>query len=316
VVFDVPKPGAGSGASVADPLLAADPIDLLFRALVVGIRDYARKTGFRGAVLGVSGGIDSAVTAALAAAALGAGAVTGIAMPSRHSSDHSVADAKLLCRALGCRYLEVPIEPAHAAVEAVMGPVWREIGADSAPGLTEENVQSRIRGVIVMAHSNKTGALVVTTGNKSEFAVGYCTLYGDMNGGLAVLCDLTKGNVYRLARWMNAHWREAGFAKPPIPEGSIAKPPSAELRPGQLDQDTLPDYDVLDEIVERFVEHNQSAARIARETGFDAALVARIARMIDQAEYKRKQMPIGLKVTSIAFGRGRRMPVVQGYRRG
>lgn len=311
VVVDVP---VREVSPIADPVADAEEMDLLFHALVLGIRDYARKSGFKEAVVAVSGGIDSAVVVALGAAALGPERITGIAMPSRHSSDHSVTDAQRSCAAIGCRYVEVPIEPAHAAMEGMLGSVWREIGADAAAGITEENLQSRLRGTIVMAHSNKTGALLLTTGNKSELAVGYCTLYGDMNGGLAVISDCTKGRVYRLARWMNAHWREAGFAGPPVPEGSIAKPPSAELRPGQLDQDTLPEYEVLDAIVERYVEHHQSVARIARETGFDAALVARIARMIDLAEYKRKQMPIGLKVTTIAFGRGRRMPVVQGYR--
>ena len=305
---------AGEPVPVADPLLTTDPLELLYRALVLGIRDYARKTGFRAALLGVSGGIDSALTAALVVAALGPDAVTGVAMPSRHSSDHSVADARALCKSLRCRYTEIPIDPAHAAMEQMVAPVFAAQHLDPAPGLAEENLQSRIRGTMLMAISNKTGALLVTTGNKSEYAVGYCTLYGDMNGGLAVLCDLCKSDVYALSRWINTNHARLGFAEAPIPEGSITKPPSAELRPGQLDQDSLPPYDVLDEIVRRYVEHHQSPATIAAEAGFDSALVAKFTRMIDLAEYKRHQMPVGLKVTAIAFGRGRRMPIVNGFR--
>ncbi len=301
-------------APIADPLLTADPMALLFHALVLGIRDYARKTGFSAAVLGVSGGIDSALTIALAAAALGKSSVTGIALPSRHSSGHSVSDARLVCDALGCAFVEMPIEGAHASMEHMLAPVYEQLGLDRAPGITEENIQSRIRGTMLMALSNKTGALLLTTGNKSELAVGYCTLYGDMNGGLAVLSDLCKNDVYRLSRWINAHHRAIGFDRAPIPEGSITKPPSAELHPNQTDQDSLPPYDDLDQIVERYVEHHQSPSRIARETRIAPDVVARITRMIDLAEYKRKQMPIGLKVTSIAFGRGRRMPLAHRYR--
>jgi len=280
LIVDLP----GSGAPVIDPLMSADQMSLLFRALVLGIRDYARKTGFRTVVLGVSGGIDSALTAALGAAALGADHLIGVALPSRFSSDHSVSDAHLVCQNIGCRFVEMPIEPAHRAMEGMLAPVYAALALDPAAGITEENIQSRIRGTMMMALSNKTGALLLTTGNKSELAVGYATLYGDMNGGLAVLSDLTKNDVYRLSRWINANHKAAGFARPPIPEGSITKAPSAELRPNQTDQDTLPAYDILDEIVERYVEHHQSPSRIAREAGFDPALVAKITRMIDLAE--------------------------------
>jgi NAD+ synthase (glutamine-hydrolysing) len=182
------------------------------------------------------------------------------------------------------------------------------------PDLTEENLQSRVRGTILMAYSNRTGAIVLTTGNKSELAVGYCTLYGDMNGGLAVLSDVGKMLVYRLSRWVNANHKKCGFAVPPIPEGSITKPPSAELRPDQKDQDSLPPYEDLDRIIERYVEQKQAPSTIVRETGLDEAVVRRIARLIDLAEYKRKQAAVGLKVTTVAFGSGRRVPIAQGWR--
>jgi NAD+ synthase (glutamine-hydrolysing) len=303
-----------------DPFLSESDDALLFRALVLGVRDYCRKTGFTKSIIGLSGGIDSAVTAAIAVAALGPSAVLGVAMPSAYSSDHSKSDAYLLATNLAMECITIPISSPVDAVRAVIDPAFTirglaTLGA-TLPDLTEENLQSRIRGTLLMTLSNRTGAIVLTTGNKSEMAVGYCTLYGDMNGGLAVLSDVAKEHVYRLARHMNAHHAACGFAKPPIPEASITKPPSAELRPDQTDQDSLPPYDVLDEIIDRAVERRQSPARIAQETGFDAALVTRITRMIDLAEYKRKQAAIGLKVTSVAFGSGRRMPIAQRWRPG
>ncbi len=300
-----------------DPLTSAGDEELVFRALVLGVRDYCRKTGFKSVVLGLSGGIDSAVSAVLAAAALGSGNVLGVSLPSRYSSQGSRDDAADLAARLGIQYLTVPIEDAFVTLEASLAPAF----AGTRPDATEENIQSRIRGTILMALSNKFGRLLLTTGNKSELAVGYCTLYGDMNGGLAVLSDLTKMWVYRLARWINEnadrlHTLGAALtlSKAPIPQPSIDKPPSAELRPNQTDQDTLPPYGTLDEVVERYVEKRQSRARIVEETGYDPALVARIVRLIDASEFKRKQAAIGLKVSGVAFGSGRRWPIAQGWR--
>lgn len=303
--------------AVEDPLLEADDEALLFGALTLGIRDYLRKTGFKDAVIGLSGGIDSALTAALAVAALGPEHVTGVSLPSRYSSDGSKSDAIDLADRLDIRCPTVPIEPPHHACTEVLDAAFLELDhrtlGSQRPDVTEENLQSRIRGTIMMAVSNRTGALVLTTGNKSELAVGYCTLYGDMNGGLAVLSDLPKTMVFRLSRWINEHFERCGFARPPIPESTITKPPSAELAPGQLDSDSLPAYDVLDEIVDRHVERWQSADRIIRETGFDEPTVRRICRLIDINEYKRRQAALGLKVTGVAFGPGRRMPIARGW---
>jgi NAD+ synthetase len=276
-------------------------------ALILGLRDYVRKCGFRTAVLGLSGGIDSAVVAALAAEALGPGNVQGIALPSRYSSDHSIADARGLARNLGLPFRIVPIEDSHAAMEKTLAPLFTGL----PPGLAEENVQARLRGNILMALSNKFGHLLLTTGNKSEVATGYCTLYGDMCGGLAVISDVPKMMVYDLARHINSEALRDGRT-PPIPESSITKPPSAELRPNQKDQDSLPPYEILDRIIECYVEEEKTVPEIISE-GFDAATVERVARLIDMAEYKRKQMPPGLKVTSRAFGFGRRMPIAQGF---
>lgn len=309
LVVDLPAPGRVADAEAPEERA-------LWRALTTGTRDYCRKTGFSRVILGVSGGIDSAVTACVAAAALGPGSVLGLAMPSRHSSAGSVEDARSLCAALGVRMELVAIEAAHGAMEGMLRPAFGRLGLPAAPDLTDENVQSRLRGAVVMAFSNKTGALALTTGNKSELAVGYCTLYGDMNGGLAVLADVTKAQVYRLARWINAHAGEAGFAAAPIPESSITKAPSAELRPNQTDQDSLPPYDQIDEVVERFVERRQGVAEIASESGIEAGTVSRIVRLIQGSEFKRKQAAVGLKVTSVAFGSGRRMPIAQGWRAG
>lgn len=304
----------GDLATIPDPLDTIEPMRDLFDALTLGVRDYIRKTGFSQAIVGLSGGIDSAVTVTVAAAALGPENVLGVAMPSRYSTEHSVTDAEAIAKNLAIRYVEIPIRESHETVERVMRPAYTDLGFPTEEGITEENVQARLRGLIVMALSNKSGAILLNTGNKSELAVGYCTLYGDMNGGLAVLSDVTKIEVYALARWLNANFEQAGFPCPPIPESTITKPPSAELRANQLDQDTLPPYDQLDQIIERYVEKQEHPRRVVKETGLDPALVARIVRLIDLNEYKRKQMPIGLKVSAIAFGRGRRRPLAQGYR--
>jgi NAD+ synthetase len=295
----------GSGRGTINASL--DGIASVHAALVLGVKDYARKCGFKTAVLGLSGGIDSAVVAALAAEALGADNVHGIALPSRYSSDHSLSDARALAENLGIHFRTVPIEESHAAMENTLAPLF----AGKPPGLAEENVQARLRGNILMALSNKFGHLLLTTGNKSEVATGYCTLYGDMCGGLAVISDVPKMMVYELARFMNARAVNAG-RNPPIPENSISKPPSAELRPNQKDQDSLPPYELLDAIIERYVEDEKSVPEIIAD-GFEAATVERVARLIDLSEYKRKQMPPGIKVTSRAFGFGRRMPIAQGY---
>ncbi len=306
--------------AVPDPLDAWPDERALWCALVLGVRDYCRKTGFSSAVLGLSGGIDSAVTACVAAAALGAENVLGVSLPSRYSSEGSREDAAALARALGVHLAFVPIAGPHQAFEALLGPAFAALGlashAPGAPDLTDENLQSRLRGVTLMAFSNKTGAILLTTGNKSELAVGYCTLYGDMNGGLAVISDVTKAWVYRLAGWINANPGLCGFKSAPIPASTIAKPPSAELRPGQTDQDSLPPYDAVDEIVERYVEARQSPATIARESGIDAGTVARVVRLIDTSEFKRKQAALGIKVTGVAFGSGRRAPIAQRWRPG
>ena len=290
-----------------------DDLTAAYHALVLGLRDYCRKCGFNSLVLGLSGGIDSALCAALCVAALGSDRVRGIAMPSRYSSDHSLDDARELAERLNMQFDTIAIDGPHKAFEQLLGPHF----AGREPDTTEENVQARIRGLILMAFSNKLNALLVTTGNKSEVAVGYCTLYGDMAGGLAVISDVPKTMVFDLARWINededSPLRER-FGGPVIPERTITKPPSAELRPDQRDQDSLPAYDVLDEVIERYVERDQASRDIVAETGLDAETVVRIIRMIDRSEYKRKQMAPGLKITGRAFGTGRRMPLAQAYR--
>ncbi|MGA2231991.1 MAG: NAD+ synthase [Tepidisphaeraceae bacterium] len=279
-------------------------IESIHKALVLGLRDYAGKCGFTSAVVGLSGGIDSALTAAIAVAALGAGKVVGVAMPSRYSSDHSLADAELLARNLGIEYHVIPIAAVHEAFEATLAAAF----AGRAVDATEENVQARIRGAILMAFSNKFNHLLLTTGNKSELAVGYCTLYGDMCGGLAVISDLPKTAVWEMARWINeTSGREL------IPERSISKVPSAELRPNQTDQDSLPPYPILDAILQQYVEEEKSADQIIAG-GLDEAVVRRVIQLIDRSEYKRRQAAPGLKVTSRAFGFGRRMPIAQRYK--
>ena len=276
--------------------------ELLFSALSLGIRDYVRKCGFKSVILGLSGGIDSALIAVIAVDALGAENVWGVSLPARYSSAGSLTDAEKLARTLGIRYDVLPIEPAFNAVEALLHPVFD----GTRPNEAEENIQSRLRGLTLMALSNKFGGLVLTTGNKSEMAVGYCTLYGDMNGALAPIADVLKTDVYRLSRWVNRD-REI------IPADSITKPPSAELRPGQKDQDSLPPYEILDAILELYVVKNLGKAAIVA-AGFDAAVVNDVVNKVTFSEYKRRQSAPGLKVSSRAFGMGRRIPVAQRFR--
>jgi NAD+ synthetase len=313
LVVDI-EPGTKSNR-VPDPRVEAPAEELIFKALRLGVRDYLAKTGFSRAVIGLSGGLDSSVTAAIAAGAIGAANVTGITMPGPYSSDGARDDAHDLASRLGIRTLQMPISDVLGAVKRVVDPAFAKIDArplgDELPDVAEENVQARIRGLLLMAHANRTGDILLTTGNKSEIAVGYCTLYGDMNGGLAVISDVLKTQLYALAGWMNANAEASGFAGPPIPQSTIDKPPSAELAPNQRDDDSLPPYPVLDQIIERYVEQRQQPSRIAQETGIDGALVDRVVRMIDRNEYKRKQMATGLKVTHVAFGFGRRMPIAQ-----
>jgi NAD+ synthetase len=275
--------------------------ELVYRALVLGLRDYFYKCGFKQAVLGLSGGIDSAVTACIAAAALGPENVRTISLPSPYSSTGSLHDARILAEQLGAPYDVIPIKRAFETVKAELKPVFAGRPEDT----TEENLQARLRGVILMALSNKFGSLLLTTGNKSELAVGYCTLYGDMCGGLAVISDVPKTMIYRLAKWIN---RE----KEIIPASSLTKPPSAELRPNQCDQDSLPPYETLDAILDLYVVQGQAASDIAA-AGFDEATVRQVIRLIDLNEYKRRQAAPGLKVTSKAFGMGRRIPIAQRY---
>ena len=272
----------------------------IWNALVVGVRDYARKTGFRRVLLGLSGGIDSALTAAIAAEAMGPENVLGVMLPSVYSSEGSVTDSEELVRNLGIQSFKLPISGIMEAYNETLADAFRGLAAD----VTEENVQSRIRGALLMALSNKFGSLLLTTGNKSEMAVGYCTLYGDMNGGLAVIADLPKMMVYRVSRWRNGR-------KADIPETILTKAPSAELRPNQTDQDSLPPYELLDQILELHVERSQSAEEIIA-LGYDEATVRRVLRLVRVAEFKRKQAAPVLKVTSRAFGTGWRMPIVRG----
>ena len=285
----------------------ADEVADLHDALVLGIRDYFQKTGvFRKAVMGLSGGIDSAVTCALAVEALGADRVVGVTMPSAISSKGSVSDSEELAANLGITFREISIEPAVDAFDTMLS----EVFAGTEPGVAEENIQSRSRGVTLMALSNKFDYLLLSTGNKSEMAVGYVTLYGDTNGGLAVLSDVLKTRVYELAEHIN---RRAG--REVIPRSTIEKPPSAELREGQQDTDSLPPYDVLDTILERYIERQHEVGRIVNETGLDSDLVHEVLRMVDQNEYKRHQAPPGLRVSDKAFGMGRRLPIVMRWDR-
>ena len=280
----------------------------IYDALVLGVRDYAQKTGFKKALLGLSGGIDSALTAVIAAEALGPKNVIGVSLPSVISSQHSKDDARILAANLGIEFHTLTIADTVAAAEQTLGPIF----AGRPRDIAEENIQARARGLLLMAISNKFGALLLTTGNKSELAVGYCTLYGDMCGGLAVISDVFKMQVYALSRWINSDLAARTGRREIIPASSIEKAPSAELRPDQTDQDSLPPYEILDAILKGYVEEGLSRADLVAQ-GFDAAVVNDVVRKVDLNEYKRKQAAPGLKITPLAFGVGRRIPIVQKY---
>ncbi|MEU0603293.1 NAD+ synthase [Streptomyces sp. NPDC006393] len=279
-----------------------DDDEEVYTALVVGLRAYVRKNGFRSVLIGLSGGIDSALVAAIACDAVGAENVYGISMPSKYSSEHSKDDAAELARRTGLNFRTVPIAPMFGAYMDSLG----------LTGLAEENLQSRLRGTLLMAVSNQEGHIVLAPGNKSELAVGYSTLYGDSVGAYGPIKDLYKTSVFRLARWRNRAAAERGET-PPIPENSITKPPSAELRPGQVDTDSLPDYPVLDAILDLYVDHDKGADEIIA-AGYDGELVVRTLRMVDTAEYKRRQYPPGTKISAKGFGKDRRLPITNGWR--
>jgi NAD+ synthase (glutamine-hydrolysing) len=284
----------------------AKPLEVdaeVYEALCLGLRDYVDKNGFEGVLLGLSGGIDSALTAVIAVDALGAGRVRCAVMPSPHSSRETQDDARTMADNLGIERYEFSLAPLMKAYEEALA----EEFAGTVPGVAEENIQARIRGNLLMALSNKFGWLVLTTGNKSEYSVGYATLYGDMAGGFGVLKDVPKTLVYRLA-----HYRNERGGRPPIPPGIIARPPSAELKPGQRDSDSLPPYDVLDGILEAYVEEDQGRDQIVRR-GMPEDVVERVIRMVDAAEYKRRQAPPGIKITPRAFGRDRRLPITNKF---
>ncbi|MER7573022.1 NAD+ synthase [Streptomyces sp. NPDC126514] len=274
----------------------------VYSALVVGLRAYVAKNGFRSVLIGLSGGIDSALVAAIACDAVGAENVYGVSMPSKYSSEHSKGDAAELARRTGLNFRTVPIEPMFDAYMTSLG----------LTGLAEENLQSRLRGTLLMAISNQEGHIVLAPGNKSELAVGYSTLYGDSVGAYGPIKDVYKTSIFRLAEWRNRAAAERGQT-PPIPENSISKPPSAELRPGQVDTDSLPDYPVLDAILERYVDRDEGADVIVA-AGYDPALVAKTLRMVDTAEYKRRQYPPGTKISPKGFGKDRRLPITNGWR--
>ena len=273
----------------------------MYDALVLGVRDYVSKNGFRGAVLGLSGGIDSALTLAIAVDAIGADQVSVVMMPSRYTADMSLEDARAEAEMLGVDYHEITIEPPFSSFLEVLADTFR----GTEPDTTEENIQARCRGIILMALSNKQGRILLTTGNKSEMAVGYATLYGDMAGGYAPIKDVPKLLVYRLAEYRN------GLGQV-IPQRVIDRPPSAELAPDQIDADSLPPYDILDPILERYIEQDQAVEDIVA-AGFDAAMVQRVALLVDRNEYKRRQAPPGVRISQRAFGRDRRYPITSGY---
>ena len=298
------RPSAPSETAQASAR-AAHPMEEIEQALVIGIRDYMAKCGFRQACLGLSGGIDSALVAVLAAEAIGSENLTCVSMPSRFSSEGSVTDSVDLCEAIGARFTSLPIEGPFGAFLGVLEPHF----AGLPFGLAEENLQARIRGSLLMSWSNKFGALLLTTGNKSELATGYCTLYGDMCGALAPIGDLLKTEVYELARFINGRYAREG-RKGPIPEATLNKPPSAELRPDQTDQDSLPPYEVLDGILRLYIVENLAQDEIVAR-GHDPALVAQLIRMVAKAEYKRRQSAPVIKVSARAFGTGRRMPIAR-----
>ncbi|HIK10640.1 MAG TPA: NAD+ synthase [Oscillatoriaceae cyanobacterium M33_DOE_052] len=303
VEFDENQRDLVGGSRLAAAPESAD--EEMFRALVLGVGDYARKCGFKSAVMGLSGGIDSSLVAAVAAAAFGPENVLGVLMPSPYSSDHSVTDAYVLAANLGIKTQILPIGELMAGYDRALQSVF----AGLEPDVTEENLQSRIRGNLLMALANKFGHLLLSTGNKSEMAVGYCTLYGDMNGGLAAIADVPKTRVYSICAWLNAHGAEIfGQNQTIIPPNVLSKAPSAELKPGQVDQDSLPPYDILDDILHRLIEKHQSRAEI-EAAGYEPATVARVIKLVKVAEFKRRQAPPGLKVTDRAFGTGWRMPI-------
>jgi NAD+ synthase len=286
----------------------AEPPEAFYRAMVVGLRDYVRKSGFKGVLLGLSGGVDSAISLVVARDALGSDNVRAVMLPSRYTSQDSLDDAADCARRSGVRLDEIAISPAVDALETMLGPVFE----GRAPDITEENLQARIRGVTLMAMSNKLGAMLMTTGNKSEMAVGYATLYGDMCGGYNVLKDLYKEEVYAVCAWRNAHAPYGGPASP-IPERVLTKAPSAELRPDQTDQDSLPPYADLDAILHGLIEQEATLDQIVAQ-GFYPATVERVQRLLYNSEYKRRQAAPGVKIGSRAFGRDRRYPIVNGYR--
>ncbi len=273
----------------------------IWQALVLGVKDYLRKCGFSQVILGLSGGIDSSLVAAIAAEAIGAENVLGVLMPSPYSSEHSIQDGLALAQNLGIKTQIIPIEEMMSAFDTALEPLFK----DREFGIAEENIQSRIRGTLLMGISNKFGYLLLSTGNKSEMAVGYCTLYGDMNGGLAVIADVPKTRVYSICRWLNQHHnREI------IPENVLTKPASAELKPGQIDQDSLPAYEILDDILYRLVEQHQSPQQIIA-AGHDQSIVEKVVKLVLRAEFKRRQAPPGLKISDRAFGTGWRMPIAK-----
>ena len=306
LVFDL-APGPDAGGPVAPEL---GPAEEVYAALVLGVRDYRTKNGFHGACLGLSGGIDSSLTAAVAADALGASNVLGVLMPSEYTARESLTGAEQLAEALGMPTVTLPIHDAYEVMLKTLDPVFAGTNASSSPGgdpgLAEENLQSRIRGNLLMAISNKTGRLVLSTGNKSEMSTGYATLYGDMAGGFAVLKDVPKTLVYEVSRWRN---RDGEV----IPQAVIDRPPTAELRAGQLDSDSLPPYEVLDPILQAYIEEDRSPEEIVAG-GFPGDVVQRVIEMVDRAEYKRRQAPPGVKITRRAFGRDRRPPITNRYR--
>ncbi len=291
-------------AEVAASATPLGQLEEVWRALVLGTRDYVVKNGFSSAGVALSGGVDSTIVVALAVDALGAENVNAVLMPSRFSSDHSVSDAVELCTNLGVNHRTIPIEPAHDAFLTMLKPSFDGLPED----VTEENLQSRIRGVTMMALSNKLGWMILTTGNKSEMAVGYSTLYGDTAGGFAVIKDVPKTLVYELC-----HWRNTKATGPWIPENVISKPPSAELRPDQRDDQSLPPYDILDPILAGYVEQDLTAGELIA-AGHEPEIVERIVRLVDRAEYKRRQSPPGIRITSKAFGRDRRVPITNRFR--
>jgi len=301
--------GADAWVCVDAPLIPiGDPTEEIYRAMVLGLRDYVRKSGFPGVLLGLSGGLDSAVTAAVAVDALGAAAVRGVMLPSRYTSAESQEDAAACARTLGLRLDEIAIGPAVEAIEQILAPAFE----GRAPDLTEENIQARARGLSLMALSNKLGLMLLTTGNKSEMAVGYATLYGDMCGGYSVLKDLYKTDVYALAAWRNANDPFAA-AVSPIPERILSKPPSAELRPNQTDQDHLPPYVELDDILFALIEEEATLDAIVGR-GHSPETAARVERLLHASEFKRRQAPPGVKIGGKAFGRDRRYPIVNAFR--